>query len=101
MVGVPRPNKIPWRTANLAPIDKSCKKEAPVTVPWFAQAGLTSMYFGKIPMVAWSGHYSAVIREVIKHAAGCSMGWDRYRNRKTLQEYALSSDRPNRPKSAG
>ena len=37
MVRVPIPNKIPWRTGSLAPLDMSCKRETHATVHVYEQ----------------------------------------------------------------
>ena len=67
MVGVPKPNKIPWRAVSPAPLEKSCKRETHITVPSVTQAWLVLTHPWKILTDAGSGQGSALIRETDKH----------------------------------
>merc|ERR1712237_166208 len=78
MVGVPIPNKIPWRAVSLTPLEKSCKRETHVTVRAPVQARSVPAHPWKMFMDAWRGQCSALARTEDKHSPTFAMEWGQH-----------------------
>ena len=92
MVVVPKPNGEPYRTVDLSPLNKFCKRETHVTVPPFRQARLVPAHTWKTVTDAWSEYHSALIHEEDRHYTIFITEWGRYRYRVAPQGYVSSND---------